>query len=114
MIKKNYRFETNSLHGGYEKVEEFSRSRVVPIYQTTSYTFKDPNHAADLFSLKKPGNIYTRIMNPTSDVLEKRVSLLEGGIGALTVSSGQSAETLTFLTLARNGDEIISSSEIYG
>ena len=114
MSEKEYRFETISIHGGYEKVEQSSRSRVVPIYQTTSYTFRDDKHAADLFALKEGGNIYTRIMNPTTDVLEKRVAKLEHGIAALALSSGMSAETITFLTLAQAGDEIVSSSEIYG
>jgi O-acetylhomoserine (thiol)-lyase len=110
----NYRFETIAIHGGYENVEPSSRARQVPIYQTTSYTFKDDAHAANLFALKEFGNIYTRIMNPTSGVLEERIAKLEHGVGALALSSGQSAETIALLTLLKAGDEIVSSSEIYG
>ena len=109
-----YRFETLSLHGGYENVDPTSRASSVPIYQTTSYTFENDKHAADLFSLSKAGNIYTRIMNPTTGVLESRLAQLEHGKGALALSSGQSAEMITLLTLLENGDHIVSSSEIYG
>ncbi|MBN2150330.1 MAG: O-acetylhomoserine aminocarboxypropyltransferase/cysteine synthase [Candidatus Lokiarchaeota archaeon] len=112
--RRIYRLETVAVHGGYEDVEPTTRSRVVPIYQTTSYTFKDDQHAANLFALKEPGNIYTRLMNPTNDVLEKRIARLEGGIGALVVSSGQSAESLTILQLLRAGDEFSASQELYG
>jgi O-acetylhomoserine (thiol)-lyase len=86
----------------------------VPIYQTTSYTFDDAQHGADLFDLKVPGNIYTRIMNPTNDVLEKRVAAMEGGVAALAVASGMAAITYTIQTLAEAGDNIISTSELYG
>lgn len=112
--EKNFRFETIAVHGGYEEVESTTRSRAVPIYQTTSYTFKDDKHAANLFGLKEFGNIYSRIMNPTNDVLERRVAALEGGVAALAVSSGQSAEFLTIAQLLRSGDEFISSQELYG
>lgn len=106
-------FATQAIHAGHTP-DETTRSRAVPLYQTTSYTFEDTAHAADLFGLRKFGNIYTRIMNPTADVLEQRMAALEGGVGALAVASGQAAETLTLLTLARAGDEIVSSAELYG
>ena len=112
--QREFKFETIAVHGGYENVEPQTRSRAVPIYQTTSYTFKDDQHAADLFGLKEFGNIYTRIMNPTTDVLEKRIAALEGGVAALAVSSGQSAEFLTIMQLLRCGDEFLSSQELYG
>src|SRR6056297_3380819 len=112
--EKNLKFETLAVHGGYLKTEQSTHSRVVPLYQTTSYTFEDDKHAADLFALRKPGNIYTRIMNPTTDVLEKRLALLEGGKGALALSSGMGAETTALTTLLENGDKILSSSELYG
>jgi O-acetylhomoserine (thiol)-lyase len=107
------KIETLCLHGGHD-VDSDTLSRAVPIYQTTSYLFKDTEHAARLFDLKEPGNIYTRIMNPTTAVLEKRMALLEGGVGALAVASGQAATTICLLTLAGQGDEIVSSSWIYG
>lgn len=106
-------FETQALHTGYSP-EPTTRSQAVPLYQTTSYTFEDSQHAADLFALKQFGNIYTRLMNPTTDVFEKRMAALEGGIAALGVSSGQAAITLTILTLCKAGDEIVSSAELYG
>ena len=106
-------FATRAVHAGHTPDTD-THSRAVPIYQTTSYTFEDTAHAADLFALKKFGNIYTRIMNPTADVLEQRIAALEGGVGALAVASGQAAETLAILTLASSGDEIVSSSELYG
>lgn len=109
-----YRFETQAVHGGYEDVEPATRSRVVPIYQTTSYTFKDDQHAANLFALKEAGNIYTRIMNPTNDVLEKRLARLEQGAAALVVSSGQSAEFLALTQLLHSGDQLVASQELYG
>jgi O-acetylhomoserine (thiol)-lyase len=105
--------ETIALHGG-QKPDPTTNSRAVPIYQTTSYVFNDTAHAARLFGLQEFGNIYTRIMNPTTDVLEQRVALLEGGSGALAVASGQAAETLALLNVARAGDEIISSASLYG
>ncbi len=107
------RIETLALHGGQEP-DPTTGSRAVPIYQTTSYQFKDTDHAANLFALKEFGNIYTRIMNPTNDVLEKRVALLDGGIGALATASGQAAETLALLNIARAGDEIVSADNLYG
>jgi O-acetylhomoserine (thiol)-lyase len=109
----NLRIETLALHGGQE-ADPATGSRAVPIYQTSSYQFKDTDHAANLFALKEFGNIYTRIMNPTNDVLEKRVALLDGGVGALAVASGQAAETLALLNIARAGDEIISADNLYG
>lgn len=105
--------DTILLHGGHEP-DSSTNSRAVPIYQTTSYTFKDTDHAANLFGLKEFGNIYSRIMNPTNDVLEKRITLLEGGAGALAVASGQAAETIAILNIARNGDEIVSADNLYG
>jgi O-acetylhomoserine (thiol)-lyase len=112
-MAKSLRFETICLHGGH-KVDADTLSRAVPIYQTTSYLFRDTEHAARLFDLKEFGNIYTRIMNPTNEVFEKRMAMLEGGVGALATSSGQAAATLIFATLAGAGDEILSSSKIYG
>lgn len=109
----NLRIETLALHGGQEP-DPATGSRAVPIYQTSSYQFKDTDHAANLFALKEFGNIYTRIMNPTNDVLEKRVALLDGGVGALAVASGQAAETLALLNIARAGDEIVSADNLYG
>jgi O-acetylhomoserine (thiol)-lyase len=105
--------ETLALHGGQE-ADPTTGALVVPIYQTTSYEFKDTDHAASLFSLKEPGNIYTRLQNPTTAVLEKRMALLDGGVGALAVASGQSAITTAILTLAQAGDEIVSASNLYG
>jgi O-acetylhomoserine (thiol)-lyase len=106
-------FDTLALHAGYS-ADPTTRSRAVPIYQTTSYQFRDSDHAAALFALQEPGNIYTRIMNPTNAVFEERIAALEGGIAALATASGQFAETLTVLTLANAGDEIISTSALYG
>ena len=106
-------FETKAIHAGHAPDAD-TRARAVPIYQTTSYTFEDTAHAADLFGLRKFGNIYTRIMNPTTDVLEQRVAALEGGSASLAVASGQAAETLTILTLAQSGDEIVASTDLYG
>lgn len=107
------KLETLALHAGYE-TDPTTNSAAVPIYQTTSYTFDDAQHGADLFDLKVPGNIYSRIMNPTNDVLEKRVAALEGGVAALAVASGMAAITYTIQTLAEAGDNIISTSELYG
>jgi O-acetylhomoserine (thiol)-lyase len=106
-------FETIALHGGQEP-DPATNARAVPIYQTTSYVFNDSDHAARLFGLQEFGNIYTRIMNPTQDVLEKRIAQLEGGVGALAFASGQAAETLTILNLANSGDEIVSTTSLYG
>ncbi|HEX2910604.1 MAG TPA: homocysteine synthase [Chloroflexia bacterium] len=106
-------FETLALHGG-QQVDPTTNSRAVPIYQTTSYVFNDADHAANLFGLKEFGNIYTRIMNPTTDVFEQRVNLLEGGVGAVAVGSGQAAETLALLNIVGAGDEIVASVSLYG
>ncbi|MFY0544546.1 homocysteine synthase [Brevibacillus sp. H7] len=105
--------ETLALHGGQEP-DPVTGSRAVPIYQTTSYVFRDTEHAANLFGLKEFGNIYTRIMNPTQDVFEKRVALLEGGVGALATASGQAAITFAILNIAQAGDDIVASSSLYG
>ncbi|HOC60436.1 MAG TPA: O-acetylhomoserine aminocarboxypropyltransferase/cysteine synthase [Smithellaceae bacterium] len=112
-IDGKLKLETLALHGGQEP-DSATGSRAVPIYQTTSYQFKDTDHAASLFGLSEFGNIYTRLMNPTTDVLEKRIALLEGGAGALAVASGQSAITLALLNIAQAGDEIISADNLYG
>ncbi len=109
-----YHFETLQLHAGQEEVEATTRSRAVPIYQTTSYTFKDSDHAANLFALKEFGNIYTRIMNPTNDVFEKRIAALEGGVMALATASGQSAQFLALNNILQAGDSLVSSSHLYG
>src|SRR5215472_8668164 len=111
--KRQYHLATLAIHGGQEK-DPTTKSRAVPIYQTTSYVFDDADHAARLFALQEFGNIYTRIMNPTTDVLEKRLAALEGGQAALCLASGQAAETLAVLTLARAGDEIVSATSLYG
>ena len=112
-IDQKLKVETLALHGG-QSPDPSTGARAVPIYQTTSYQFRDTEHAANLFGLREFGNIYTRIMNPTNDVLEKRMALLDGGIGALAVSSGQSAITLALLNIARAGDEIVSADNLYG
>ncbi len=106
-------FETLAVHAGQE-IDPTTRSRAVPIYQTTSYGFRDTEHAANLFSLKEFGNIYTRLMNPTSDVFEKRIAALEGAPAALATSSGQAATTYSILNIAGAGDEIVSSTSLYG
>ncbi|MGH2481911.1 MAG: PLP-dependent transferase, partial [Ktedonobacteraceae bacterium] len=111
---RHYGFETLSLHAGQENADSATNARAVPIYQTTSFVFDSPEHAADLFALKQPGNIYTRIMNPTQDAFERRIAALEGGVGALATSSGQAAETLAILNIAGAGDEIVSSASLYG
>jgi len=112
-IDSRLKTETLALHGGQE-ADPTTGSRAVPIYQTTSYQFKSTEHAADLFGLKEFGNIYTRLMNPTTDVLEKRIALLDGGVGALAVASGQSAITIALLNIAQAGDEIVSADNLYG
>ena len=109
----NYRPATLSVHAG-QTADSATGSRAVPIYQTTSYVFENTDHAAALFGLQQFGNIYTRLMNPTTDVLEKRVAALEGGAAALATASGQAAETLAILTLASAGDEIVSTTSLYG
>ena len=108
------RLETLAIHAGQESPDPATGARAVPIYQTTSYVFKDTTHAANLFALAELGNIYTRIMNPTTDVFEKRMAALEGGTGALGVSSGQAAETLALLNITRLGDEIVAANNLYG
>ena len=112
-IDHKLKLETLALHGGQEP-DPTTGSRAVPIYQTTSYQFKNTEHAANLFGLREFGNIYTRIMNPTTDVLEKRIALLDGGVGALAVSSGQAASTLAILNIAQAGDELVSADNLYG
>jgi len=107
-------FETVALHAGQETPDPATGSRAVPIYQTTSYVFQNTAHAANLFALKELGNIYTRIMNPTTDVFERRVAAIEGGTGALAVASGQAAETLALLAITQLGDEIVSANNLYG
>ncbi|WP_028455070.1 O-acetylhomoserine aminocarboxypropyltransferase/cysteine synthase family protein [Chitinilyticum litopenaei] len=107
------KFDTLAIHAGYE-IDPTTKSVAVPIYQTTSYAFDDTQHGADLFDLKVKGNIYTRIMNPTTDVLEQRVAALEGGIGGLALASGQAAITYAILTIAEAGDNIIATSALYG
>lgn len=111
--ERQYGFTTRQLHAG-QTADPTTGSRAVPLYQTTSYLFRDAEHAANLFALKEFGNIYTRIMNPTTDVLEKRVADLEGAIAGLAASSGHGAQTLAFLTLCQAGDHIVSSSSLYG
>jgi len=112
-MSSTFKPETIALHGG-QKPDPTTNARAVPIYQTTSYVFNDTAHAARLFGLQEFGNIYTRIMNPTTDVFEQRVAQLEGGTGALAMASGQAAETLALLNIARAGDEILSSASLYG
>ena len=109
----SYKFDTNQIHAGWHGDKE-TNSVATPIYQTTAYTFDTAQHAADLFDLKTPGNIYTRINNPTTAVLEERVATLEGGVGALALSSGQSATTLAILNIAKAGDNIIAANSLYG
>jgi len=108
------RLDTLALHAGQETPDPTTGSRAVPIYQTSSYVFKSTEHAANLFALKEFGNIYTRIMNPTTDVFEKRVAAIEGGTGALAVASGQAAETFALLAITQVGDEIVSANNLYG
>jgi O-acetylhomoserine (thiol)-lyase len=110
----SYRPETLAVHAGQEEADPATNARAVPIYQTTSYVFDDAAHAADLFALKTPGNIYTRIMNPTTAVLEERLNALEGGVGALAVASGASAITYAVLNLTAAGDNIVALSTLYG
>ena len=105
--------ETIVLHAGHRS-DENTGSVAVPIHQTTSYQFNDTEHAENLFALKEFGNIYSRIMNPTNDVLEKRIAALEGGVAGLAVSSGQAASTYSILNLARAGDNFVSSTDLYG
>src|SRR5215211_3612277 len=111
--ERDYGFDTLALHAGQE-VDSATTARAVPIYQSTSYVFHDTDHAADLFSLAEEGNIYTRIMNPTTDVFEKRLAALEKGVGALATASGQAAQGLAILNIMGAGDEIVSAAELYG
>ncbi|WP_017910797.1 O-acetylhomoserine aminocarboxypropyltransferase/cysteine synthase family protein [Xanthomonas sp. SHU 199] len=113
MSDPNWKLETIAVHGGY-RPDPTTRAVAVPIYQTVAYAFDDTQHGADLFDLKVQGNIYSRIMNPTTDVLEQRIAALEGGIGALAVASGQAAVTYAIQTIAEAGDNIVSSSALYG
>ena len=112
-MSQNWSFETRQIHAG-QAPDPATGARALPIYQTTSYAFHDTEHAANLFALKELGNIYTRIMNPTTDVVEERVAALEGGVGALLVAVGQAAETLAILNVAEAGDHIVSSPSLYG
>ena len=109
----NYRFETLQVHAGHE-VDKDTNSRAVPVYQTTSYTFNSAEHAANLFGLKEFGNIYTRLMNPTTDVFEKRIAALHGGVGALAVASGHAAQFIALTNILQNGDNFVSSPYLYG
>ena len=113
MSTQNLHFETLQLHAGQQPAPG-TNARAVPIYATTSYTFNDADHGANLFALKEFGNIYTRIMNPTTDVFEQRVAALEGGVGALATASGQAAQFLALTTLAEAGDNIVTTSFLYG
>ena len=106
-------FQTRSLHAG-QRPDPATNARAVPIYQTTSYVFNDTDHAASLFALQEFGNIYTRIMNPTTGVFEERMASLEGGIGALATASGQAAQLLAISSLCQSGDDIVSSATLYG
>ncbi len=108
------KLDTLAVHVGQETADPTTGSRAVPLYQTSSYVFKSTEHAANLFALKELGNIYTRLMNPTTDVFERRVAAIEGGTGALAVSSGQAAETLALLTITQVGDEIVAANNLYG
>ena len=112
-VAPKQQFATLAIHGG-QVVDSVTRSRAVPIYQTTSYAFDDSDHAARLFGLQEFGNVYTRLMNPTTDVFEKRIAALEGGVAGLATASGQAAETLVIQTLASAGDEIVSTTSLYG
>ena len=112
--KRNFKFETLQLHVGQEQADPTTDARAVPIYQTSSYVFRNCDHAAARFGLSDVGNIYGRLMNPTEDVFEKRIAALEGGVAALAVASGAAAVTYTILNLAQNGDNIVSAKNIYG
>ena len=114
MSEKNYRFETLQVRVGQEQPDPVTDARAVPIYQTTSYVFRDAQHAADRFALRDPGNIYGRLMNPTQDVFEKRIAALEGGAAALAFASGAAAITAAIQALAHQGDHIVSQQTIYG
>jgi len=111
--RETWHFDTIAVHGGYSP-DPTTKSVAVPIYQTVAYAFDNAQHGADLFDLKVPGNIYTRIMNPTQDVLEQRLAALEGGVAALALASGQAATTYSILTISEAGDNIVASSALYG
>lgn len=113
MNNRNYHIETLALHAGQE-IEPATRARAVPIYRTTAYNFKSSQHGADLFALREPGNIYARLMNPTNDVLEKRLAQLDGGAAALTLSSGTAAIYFAVTNILRQGDELVSANNLYG
>ena len=113
MAQENLHFETLQLHAG-QVADPTTNSRAVPIYQTTSYVFNNSEHAANLFGLKEFGNIYTRLMNPTTDVFEKRMAALEGGVAALATSSGQAAQFLALTNILEAGDNLVSTSYLYG
>ncbi|MEA2597504.1 MAG: O-acetylhomoserine (thiol)-lyase, partial [Thermomicrobiales bacterium] len=113
MSERPLGFETQALHAG-QVPDPTTNARAVPIYQTTSYVFNSAEHAANLFGLKEFGNIYTRIHNPTQDVFEQRITALEGGVMSVAFASGQAAETMAILNLARSGDEIVSTTSLYG
>ncbi len=112
-MSENWSFETRQIHAG-QQPDTATGARALPIYQTTSYVFNDTDHAASLFGLQEFGNIYTRLMNPTTDVVEQRIAALEGGVGALLLASGQSATTLTILNIAEAGDHVVASPSLYG
>jgi O-acetylhomoserine (thiol)-lyase len=112
-VNDSWSFETRQIHAG-QTPDPTTGARALPIYQTTSYAFRDSEHAANLFGLKEFGNIYTRLMNPTTDVVEQRIASLEGGVGALLVASGQSAETIALLNVAEVGDHVVASPSLYG
>jgi O-acetylhomoserine (thiol)-lyase len=114
MSENQFGLETLALHSGQEEPDSATGSRAVPIYQTTSYVFKNTEQAANLFALKEFGNIYTRMMNPTTDVFEKRIAALEGGVGALAVSTGHAAQAMALLTITQLGDEIVAANNLYG
>lgn len=113
MALENLHFDSLQLHAGQEP-DPVTNSRAVPIYQTSSYVFNDSEHAARLFGLKEFGNIYTRIMNPTTDVFEKRIAALEGGVAALATSSGQAAQFIALTNILQAGDNLVSTSFLYG
>ncbi|MCL2277028.1 MAG: O-acetylhomoserine aminocarboxypropyltransferase/cysteine synthase [Treponema sp.] len=114
MSTNNYRFETIQIHAGQENPDPATDSRAVPIYQTSSYVFPSAKSAADRFALTEPGNIYTRIMNPTWDIFEKRMAALEGGVAALALASGQAASTVAIQNITRSGDHIVVDTQVYG
>ncbi|MBQ9896976.1 MAG: O-acetylhomoserine aminocarboxypropyltransferase/cysteine synthase, partial [Synergistaceae bacterium] len=114
MSEKSYKFETLQLHVGQEQADTATDARAVPIYATTSYVFKDSKTAAGRFALTEPGNIYTRLMNPTNDVFEKRIAALEGGVAALATASGSAAITYAVQNIAKAGDHVVSAANLYG